>query len=118
MSTRQAAIDQLTVATKAMAQTVARQGGITFHTIMFSIVKNAFEVAVMRLVSVPGERIGEVAGRMPGDMAEEVAAYVARYSHERAIADPAREAPQKIIRRDERNDEPERRPHGSRSSIG
>jgi hypothetical protein len=59
MSTRLNAIDQLTVATKTMAQTVARQGGIKFHTNMFSIVKNAFDVAVMRLVSVPGGRLAK-----------------------------------------------------------
>ena len=31
-------------------------GGITFHTNMFSTVNTAFEVAVMRLVSMPGSR--------------------------------------------------------------
>ena len=50
---------QLTVATKAMAQTVARHGGSTFHTSMFSTVKSALDVAVMRLVSVPGERLAK-----------------------------------------------------------
>jgi hypothetical protein len=59
MMTRQPAIGQLTVATNAIAHTVARHGGMTFHTIMFSIVKNAFEVAVIRLVSVPGERLAK-----------------------------------------------------------
>ena len=43
----------------AMAQTVARQGGSTFHTSMFSTVKSALDVAVMRLVSVPGERLAK-----------------------------------------------------------
>ena len=47
---------QLTVATRAMAQTVARHGGSTFHTSMLSMVKSALEVAVMRLASVVGER--------------------------------------------------------------
>jgi hypothetical protein len=55
---------------------------------------------------------------MPGHVAEEVTAYIARNSHERAIADPAREAPQKIVGRNERDDEPERRPHAGRSPIG
>jgi hypothetical protein len=39
-----------------MAPSVATQGGSTFHTNMFSMVKMAFEVAVMRLVSMPGNR--------------------------------------------------------------
>ena len=34
----------------------AAQGGITFHTNMFSTMKIAFEVAVMREASVPGCR--------------------------------------------------------------
>ena len=36
--------------------TVATHGGSTFQTNMFSTVNMAFEVAVMRLVSVPGSR--------------------------------------------------------------
>src|SRR5262245_32581099 len=51
---RQAAISQLTVATSAIDQTVAMQGGRTFHTSMFSTVNNALEVAVTRDVRVPG----------------------------------------------------------------
>ena len=39
-----------------MAPSVAAQGGKTFHIDMFSIWNMAFEVAVMRLVSVPGRR--------------------------------------------------------------
>ena len=58
-SVRLAAISQLTMATKPMAQIVARQGGSTFHTSMFSTVKSALDVAVMRLVSVPGERLAK-----------------------------------------------------------
>ena len=42
--------------TSAIAATVAAQGGSTFQTNMFSAVKIAFEVAVTRLVSVPGRR--------------------------------------------------------------
>jgi hypothetical protein len=48
------AIEGLTVVTRAIAETVARHGGSTFHTNMFSIAKTALEVAEMRLVSVPG----------------------------------------------------------------
>ena len=39
-----------------MATTVAAHGGMTFQTNMFSSVKTAFEVAVIRLVKVPGMR--------------------------------------------------------------
>jgi hypothetical protein len=39
-----------------MAITVAIQGGITFHTDMFCKVNTALEVAVIRLVNVPGMR--------------------------------------------------------------
>ena len=45
---------KLTVPTKAIAQTVARHGGSTFHTSMFSTVNSALAVAVTRDVSVPG----------------------------------------------------------------
>ena len=53
---RHAAIGTLTVATKPIAASVAAQGGNTFHIDMFSTVKTAFEVAVTRLVSMPGSR--------------------------------------------------------------
>jgi len=46
----------LTVITKAMAMIVAMQGGMTFHTDMFCKVKTALDVAVIRLVNVPGIR--------------------------------------------------------------
>ena len=50
------AIGRLMVQTSAIAATVAAQGGSTFQTNMFSAVKIAFEVAVTRLVSMPGRR--------------------------------------------------------------
>ena len=53
---RPAAIGKLTVNTKAIAATVAAQGGNTFQTNIFSPVNTALEVAVTRLVSVPGIR--------------------------------------------------------------
>ena len=53
---RPRAIGTLMVQTSAIAATVATQGGSTFHTNMFSAVKMAFEVAVTRLISVPGRR--------------------------------------------------------------
>ena len=39
-----------------MAESVATQGGNTLQTSMFSTVKAALEVAVMRAVRVPGKR--------------------------------------------------------------
>ena len=51
-----AAIGRLMVQTSAIAATVAAQGGSTFQTNMFSTVNTAFEVAVTRLVSMPGRR--------------------------------------------------------------
>ncbi len=51
-----AAIGRLTVPISAIAATVAMQGGNTFQTNMFSTVKTALDVAVMRLVSMPGSR--------------------------------------------------------------
>ena len=51
-----AAIGRLTVPISAIAATVAMHGGNTFQTNMFSTVKTALEVAVMRLVSIPGSR--------------------------------------------------------------
>jgi hypothetical protein len=51
-----AAIGALIVNTKAIAATVAAQGGNTFHMNMFSAVNIALEVAVTRLVNMPGSR--------------------------------------------------------------
>jgi hypothetical protein len=51
-----AAIGTLIVNTKAIAATVATQGGKTFHMNMFSAVNMALEVAVTRLVNMPGSR--------------------------------------------------------------
>ena len=51
-----AAIGTLTVAISATEPSVATHGGATFHTNIFSVVNTAFEVAVMRLVSIPGSR--------------------------------------------------------------
>ena len=51
-----AAMGALTVTTKPMAISVAMHGGITFQTDMFCKVKTALEVAVIRLVNVPGIR--------------------------------------------------------------
>ena len=50
------AIGGLTVPISAMAATVEIQGGNTFQTNMFSTVNTALDVAVMRLVSMPGSR--------------------------------------------------------------
>ena len=53
---RPAAIGTLTVNTKAIAAMVATQGGNTFHMNIFSPVNTALDVAVTRLVKVPGMR--------------------------------------------------------------
>ena len=50
------AIHPLTMARYATAAMVAKHGGATFQTNMFSIVKTAFDVAVTRLVNMPGIR--------------------------------------------------------------
>ena len=55
-TTKTAAILTLTVVRNAIAPIVAAHGGKTFHTNMFSIWNTAFDVAVMRLVSMPGKR--------------------------------------------------------------
>ena len=55
-TTRPAAIGRLTVPIRTIAAIVAMHGGNTFQTNMFSTVKTAFEVAVIRLVSMPGSR--------------------------------------------------------------
>ena len=49
-------IATLTVPIRRMAEMVAMHGGNTFQTNMFSTVNTALEVAVMRLVSIPGSR--------------------------------------------------------------
>ena len=41
---------------KMMAQTTPTQGGSTFQDPVFSVVKAALAVAVMRLASAPGRR--------------------------------------------------------------
>ncbi len=56
MAINAAAMGALTVTTKAMAITVAMHGGKTFQMDMFCKVKTALEVAVIRLVNVPGIR--------------------------------------------------------------
>ena len=56
MTTRAADMGKLTVPIRQMAETVAIQGGRTFQINMFSTEKIAFDVAVMRLVSIPGKR--------------------------------------------------------------
>ena len=51
-----AAITGLTEAISAIDTTSARHGGSTFQEHEFSVWNTAFEVAVMRLASVPGSR--------------------------------------------------------------
>jgi hypothetical protein len=47
------------MARNPIAPTVAKQGGATFQTNMFSIVKTAFDVAVTLLVNMPGIRLAK-----------------------------------------------------------
>ncbi len=56
MAVRAAAIGTLTTARKPMAHSVAEQGGSTFQMKRFSTANAAFDVAVMRPVSVPASR--------------------------------------------------------------
>jgi hypothetical protein len=56
IAVRAAAMGTLTMARKPMAHSVARQGGSTFQMKRFSTANAAFDVAVMRPVSVPANR--------------------------------------------------------------
>src|SRR5437879_2863938 len=58
-------MEGLTVPIRKIAVTVAMHGGKTFQTNMFSTVKTAFEVAVIRLVSMPGSRSEKQLGAWP-----------------------------------------------------
>ena len=49
-------LDQKDMTHRTIAAIVAMHGGNTFQTNMFSTVKTAFDVAVIRLVSMPGRR--------------------------------------------------------------
>ena len=57
---------------------------------MFSPVNTAFDVAVTRLVSVPGKRSAKNPGEMPGEVAEQIAPQVASDFDKSGIRDPAR----------------------------
>src|SRR3979490_1940466 len=65
MITNTVAMGTLTVGTKTIAVTVAAHGGNTFQTHMFSTVYTAFDVAVIRLVSIPGIRSVKQLGAWP-----------------------------------------------------
>jgi hypothetical protein len=58
----------------------------------------------------PGHPIDEVAGRMPGQMAKQVAAQVAGDRNEGVARDPARNAPQHVVRRNQCREEEEAQP--------
>ena len=110
-----------TLARNRIAHTNAMHGGSTFHMNMFSIVKAAFEVAVMRLVSTAGrrfEKIGEVEGVLivddyahhPTEIRATLAAARAGYPDRRIVGAcepyPCLEAP------------PPRSPPGQRATTG
>src|SRR6516164_770614 len=65
MTARVPAMGALIVRTKTIAATVAKHGGRTFQTNMFSAVNTALEVAVTRLVNVPGRRSEKLLGECP-----------------------------------------------------
>ncbi len=65
INARAPAIGKLIVVTSAMAATVATHGGSTFQMNMFSAVNTAFDVAVTRLVSMPGSRSAKNPGEWP-----------------------------------------------------
>jgi len=64
-SIRTIAIGMLTVATNAIATTVAAQGGRTFQMNMFSTANTALDVADMRIATVLENRV--TATFLPGD---------------------------------------------------
>ena len=98
------------VQTSAIAAIVATHGGSTFQMNMFSAVKTAFEVAVTRLVSMPGSRSGEIGRRMAHQVAEQIAPQIAGDADEGVIGDPGGDAPKQIIGGDQRAKDAERRP--------
>ena len=63
-----AVMGTLTVTTKAMAMTVAMQGGMTFHTDMFCKVKTALDRRRDSACQCPRHPLSKVAGRMSGQM--------------------------------------------------
>ena len=63
-----------------------------------------------------GQPVGEIARRMAGQMTEQVAADIAGHPDKGLDPDPAREPPEQIVGRDQRDQQPECEPH--RSSGG
>jgi hypothetical protein len=63
-----AAMGTLTVTTKAMAMTVAMQGGMTLHTDMFCKVKNGVGCRRDSACQCPRHPLSKVAGRTSGQM--------------------------------------------------
>ncbi len=112
------AIGRLMVETSAIAATVATQGGSTFQMNMFSAVKTAFEVAVTRLVSMPGSRSAKEARRVAHQVAKQIAPQIAGDADEGEIGDPARDPPQQIVGGDQRAEQAERRPHAAPFARG
>ncbi len=112
------AIGRLMVVTSAIAATVATQGGSTFQMNMFSAVNTAFEVAVTRLVSMPGSRSAKIARRMSHQVAKQIAPQIAGDADEGGIGDPARDPPQKIIGGNQGTEQAERDPDASAILLG
>ena len=114
-ATSPAAMLQLTVATKPMAHSVARHGGSTFQTSMFSMVKSGVGGGGDAARQRAGRASGEVAGGMAGQMAEEVAPHRAGDGDEGGVADPARRPPQQVVGRDQGDERGEGQPDRGRA---
>src|SRR5262249_31233879 len=97
-----------------MAIRVAMHGGMTFQTDMFCKVKTAFEVAVMRLVNVPGIRVGNVFGKRPGGGEKERGGRGAGRGKKGVAANPARTPPQEIVGGNQRRQQDEAQPSVAR----
>ena len=114
IAVRAAAIGTLTTARKAMAPTVATQGGSTFQMNMIfdgeGRVRGRGDAAGQR----SRQAIREIARRMAGEMAEEFAPQIAGHADEGMACDPAGQPPQQIVGGDQRDQQGEGEPDAVR----
>src|SRR3979411_1025439 len=101
MTIRPADIGKLTVPISAIAAIVAMQGGSTFQTNIFSTVKTAFDVAVIRLVSIPGNRSENYAADRARQLEKNAPTQSPGPPQKCEAGRPAGDPPQKIIRCDQ-----------------
>src|SRR5262249_41787250 len=103
---RTPAIGALTVTTKAIAETVARHGGSTFQTNIFSIANR---------VGGCGDPAGQhsrqlvdkIARSMPGHVTKQITAQITSYFDKRCARDPACGTPKQIVGSDKRTQQQE-----------